>query len=138
MVDLIDEKLLSMLEKNAKMTNQEIADNVGLTEGAVRRRIKVLEQSGIVVGYKARIKYHLLDKTHMIVGLDISPESFNSVILKLKGLPEINELYTTTGDHVAIFVAAVKSSQANEFVKRIEGIKGIRHVYPAFVQEIVK
>ncbi len=138
MLDLIDEKLLNMLEKNAKLTNKEIASKVGLTEGAVRRRIRILEQSHIIIGYKARIKYNLIDKTYMIVGLDIAPEHFNSVILKLKDMPEIKELYTTTGDHVAVFIASISSGKVNSFIEEIEKIEGMRHVYPAFVQEIVK
>ncbi|MGC8629362.1 MAG: Lrp/AsnC family transcriptional regulator [Candidatus Micrarchaeia archaeon] len=138
MFDLTNEKLLGILERNAKQTNQEIAKKLGLTEGAVRKRIKRLEQERVIIGYKARIRYQLFDKTLLIVGLDIAPESFNDVIGRLKNIPEIAEVYSTTGDHSAIFVSAVSSGRASEFIKGIEHMKGIRHAYPAFVQETVK
>ncbi len=138
MLDITNEKLLGILERNAKLTNQEIAKKLGLTEGAVRKRIKKLEEERVIIGYKARIRYHLFDKTMLIVGLDIAPDSFNSVINRLKQMPEIAELYSTTGDHSAIFVSAVSSARASEFISGIERMKGIRHAYPAFVQETVK
>ncbi len=138
MLDITNERLIGMLETDAKLTNKEIANRLGLTEGAVRKRIKKLEEEHVIIGYKARIRYHLLDKTMMIVGLDIAPESFNEVMNTLKQTSRITELYATTGDHSAIFVASVDSNKASEFISGIEQIKGIRHVYPALVQETLK
>ncbi|MEM3781828.1 MAG: Lrp/AsnC family transcriptional regulator [Candidatus Micrarchaeaceae archaeon] len=138
MLDLISEKLLALLERNADMTNQELASKLGLTEGAVRKRIKKLESERIVIGYKARIRYQVADKTMLIVGLDIAPERFNDVISRLKERKEIAELYATTGDHAAIFVASTGSSNASNFIREIERMDGIRRVYPAFVQDVVK
>ncbi|MEM0147027.1 MAG: Lrp/AsnC family transcriptional regulator [Candidatus Micrarchaeaceae archaeon] len=138
MLELTNENLLYLLERKANMTNQEIANKIGLTEGAVRKRIKKLENEHIVIGYKARIRYQIVDKTMLIVGLDIAPEHFNDVINRLKERKEIAELYATTGDHAAIFVAATGSGNASAFIKEIERMQGMRHVYPAFVQDIIK
>lgn len=138
MIDEIDRKIIYIIERNSNLTNNEIAKKLELTEGAVRKRIKGLEAKRIIIGYKARIRHQLIDETMLIVGLNIAPERFRIVIEKVKGIKEVRELYATTGDHSAIFIASIESAEANDFIKKIEGIKGINAVYPAFVQEIIK
>ncbi|MGC9205082.1 MAG: Lrp/AsnC family transcriptional regulator [Candidatus Micrarchaeia archaeon] len=138
MLEEISRKLVGILERNSSLTNSEIAKMLGLTEGAVRKRIKKLESDRVIVGYKARVRHQLIDETMLIIGLSIAPEHFRSVIEKIKRINEVSEIYATTGDHSAIFVASLESVKANSFVKRIEEIKGVTAVYPAFVQEIIK
>lgn len=55
MIDAIDFKLLKLLEKNAKLTNKELAAELGLTITPVHERIKKLEREGYVTRYKAEI-----------------------------------------------------------------------------------
>ena len=55
MLDTIDLKLLKLLERNAKLTNKELAAQLGLTITPVHERIKKLEREGFVTRYKAEI-----------------------------------------------------------------------------------
>jgi DNA-binding Lrp family transcriptional regulator len=66
------------------------------------------------------------------------PEKFREVLSRLGKIEEISELYATSGDHVAIFVAVVPSQRVNSFISGIERIEGIRKVYPSLVQEVLK
>ncbi len=138
MVDEIDVKLVKMLVKDSSTTNRELAKALKLTEGSIRSRKKKLEKEHVLLGYSARVRYHLLDEVQMFTGLDLMPEKFNAVLDKLKRIDEINELYVTSGDHVAIFVAVVPSQEVSSFISSIEQIDGVRKVYPALVQEVLK
>ena len=138
MLDATNEKIIKMIESDAKQTNEQIAKVLGLSEGAVRKRIKKLEEEKVIIGYKARIKHSLIGKTTIIIGFDIAPEYFNSAIEAIKSKEEALEVYSTTGDHTAIAVAVTDSEKARQFVSSLEKIKGVRHVYPAFVQETIK
>jgi Transcriptional regulators len=55
MLDEIDRKLLDLLQTDAKLSNAELAQAVGLTASTVFERVKKLEQKGIITGYGARV-----------------------------------------------------------------------------------
>ncbi|MGV8084705.1 MAG: Lrp/AsnC family transcriptional regulator [Candidatus Bilamarchaeum sp.] len=55
MKDTTDDRILDLLQKNARMSNVEIAKSVGLTEGAIRRRVSNLEKSGVISKYTIEI-----------------------------------------------------------------------------------
>ena len=53
MLDAIDRKILALLQRDARLTTQQIADDVGLTLSPCHRRIKLMEQAGIIERYVA-------------------------------------------------------------------------------------
>jgi len=63
-LDNYDKAILRALQENGRLTNQEIADRIGLSPSACLRRFKALEESGIIIGYRT-----LLDAKKM--GLDL-------------------------------------------------------------------
>ena len=50
-MDYIEYKILSVLQKNARLTNLEIAKQVGLSASPCLRRVKTLEDTGVISGY---------------------------------------------------------------------------------------
>ncbi|AIY41961.1 Leucine-responsive regulatory protein [Collimonas arenae] len=54
-IDLTDLRILRHLEKNAKTTNQELADAVNLSASACFRRVKLMEDAGVIAGYRCAI-----------------------------------------------------------------------------------
>lgn len=52
-MDRIDKKILGLIQEDARLTTAEIADKVGLSASPCARRIKRLEQDGIIAGYHA-------------------------------------------------------------------------------------
>lgn len=53
--DRIDVKILGLLQRDSRMTNQELADAVGLSPSACLQRVKRMEKTGIIAGYSAHI-----------------------------------------------------------------------------------
>ncbi len=54
-VDMVDLKILELLQENARMTLKEIASRVYLTSPAVSARIEKLEKAGVIEGYHAKV-----------------------------------------------------------------------------------
>jgi Lrp/AsnC family transcriptional regulator, leucine-responsive regulatory protein len=64
-MDDIDQEILTILQKNARISNKQIADMVHLTPPAVTARIKRMEKSEVIEGYKAVVNAKKLDKAIM-------------------------------------------------------------------------
>lgn len=55
-LDKIDLKILSKLQKNGRITNQELADSVGLSASPCLNRVRRLEKTGVIIGYQTHIE----------------------------------------------------------------------------------
>ncbi len=62
MIDQIDRKLLGLLQGDARLSNAELAEAVGLTVSSVHERVKKLEKKGIITGYVATVDAEKLGK----------------------------------------------------------------------------
>lgn len=138
MVDDIDTKILEEMQKNPEATIQEIANSLAISKGTVRNRIYRMKENGLIFGFKLRVSYRQMGLEDAFIGLDISPENFISVLDEIKNFSFVKELYSTTGDHVAIAYIVEDSRNIENCVKKINEVNGVRKVYPAFVQKIIK
>jgi Lrp/AsnC family transcriptional regulator for asnA, asnC and gidA len=137
-LDDIDEKILSILQKNARATFTEIAKQLNLSEAAVRKRVKKLEKSGIIKNYITNINYSSVGKIASILGIDTTPEDYLKVVKYLKELKKENsfilELYTSTGDHMIMMKVVFNTQEEfSSFIQKIEKIKGVTKVCPAIL-----
>lgn len=133
-LDAIDRRLLAALQENGRLTATELAERVGLTTSPCLRRLRLLEEAGIIRGYTA-----LLDQKK--VGLPISV--FVSIKLERQGeeqlarfeaavrrCPEVLECYLMTGPRDYLLrIVARDLADYERFVKetltRIDGIANI-------------
>jgi Lrp/AsnC family leucine-responsive transcriptional regulator len=54
-IDQADRKLLNLVQENARLSNQELAERAGLSSSACWRRMKTLEEAGVIAGYSALV-----------------------------------------------------------------------------------
>ncbi|SBW01887.1 Transcriptional regulator protein [uncultured Alphaproteobacteria bacterium] len=54
-IDLADARILAALQENGRLTNQELAETVGLSASPCWRRVRQLEEAGVIEGYRARV-----------------------------------------------------------------------------------
>ena len=101
-LDGFDRALLGALQADASATNADLADQVGLSASQISRRRQALEQSGMIVGYRA-----LVDRAAL--GLDVvvlvhvtmarhSPENARRFRQLALARPEVLDAYTLTGE----------------------------------------
>ncbi len=136
-MDEIDRKIVFLLLDNAKLSLQNIADVLGISKATVGNRLKNLE-GNVILGYKARVDFSLLSMDEIFLGLDISPENYMDAVEQIKKFDFVKELYLTSGDHVAIARIVAEKDRTKEIMEKLGSVEGIRKMYPAFVQKIIK
>jgi len=84
MIDSTDKKIISILQENARLSNAEIAEKVGLTASSVHERVKKLEKKGILKGYVAIVDAEKLGKPMMaFIRLNVSSQTIRETMQKL-------------------------------------------------------
>lgn len=136
-----EERILSVLENDAQASYAEIADQVDVSKPTVRKYIERLEDDGVIVGYSADVDPKKLPSQSIaLVGFDAESERYVEVIRELKDVPEVESLYTSSGDHM--LMAEVRAQDGNAVGKVIEttllDIDGVTAAHPCFLQERLK
>jgi len=132
-MDERDVKILNTLVKNARTSYVELAKILGITEAAVRKRVKRLEEKRIIQRYTIVVEPALLGFTTVaIVGIDTKPEALLKTHDALKRISGVQYSALSSGDHNIIFEIWCKNSK--ELRKAMENIKlmpGVKRVCPA-------
>jgi Lrp/AsnC family transcriptional regulator for asnA, asnC and gidA len=139
-LDEKDLKILEILSKNARATYTEIAKEVGLSDVAVLKRVKSLEQKGIIRRYTIKVDNKKLGYNAVsITGLDVEPEKLFDVINYLKDKSYVKYLALTSGDHtVMTIIWARDSEELSEIHRALSALEGVKRVCPAIVLELFK
>jgi len=100
-MDGFDLKLLDALQDNGRLTNHELAERVGLSPSQCSRRRAVLEDTGVIEGYRAQLSSDALG-LELTVFVEVSlaahsPEIARGFAELLNAMDEIQEAYTLTG-----------------------------------------
>lgn len=112
-MDDFDRKLLASLQRKGAQTNQELADNVGLSPSQISRRRQQLEADGVIVGYEARLSPDKLGfgiRVFVHVKLAAhSPHNSRRFADLVQRTPEILEAHALTGDSDYMLKILVKN-----------------------------
>ena len=139
-LDSIDRRILNLLQNDARMTNLELAERVGLSPTPCARRVKRLEESGIIDRHVT-----LLDQTRLglnitaMVGITMdrhTPERFENFERKVSRFPEVVECSIVTGQAADYLLKAVLPDMTyyEEFLLgRLTRIEGVVGVHSSFV-----
>ena len=136
-----EERILSVLEDDAQASYAEIADRVDVSKPTVRKYIERLEDEEVIVGYSADVDPKKLpSRSIALVGLDAESERYVDVIRALKDVPEVEALYTSSGDHMLMAEVRAQDGDAVGDVidERILGVEGVTAAPPSFLQERLK
>lgn len=136
-LDLKDTTILEMLENNARTTYTDIAKKLKVTEAAIRKRVKKLEEKEVILGYKATVNYKKLGFSNkVIMGVDTKPKDYFKVISILKDVTYIKNLTTSSGDHMIMFEVWVKNmDELNSYLEEINNIEGVTESCPSIIHE---
>ncbi len=142
--DAIDKKLLSLLQTDAKRTNKEYANKLGLSTTAVYERIKRLERSGVISHYAALLNKKKISKAFQVLchvkltqHIEKNVLQFENEIVKLE---EVSECYHISGEYDYILKIHVSDMEAyREFmVTKLTAISNIGSTQSSFVINEVK
>ncbi|HLS68668.1 MAG TPA: Lrp/AsnC family transcriptional regulator [Kiloniellales bacterium] len=116
-LDDVDRHILRVLRRNARISNAALAEEVGLSPSACLRRVRILEQEGVIRGYTAIIGRSAEDEgIAVIIQITLerqTEEYFRRFEAAVRRFAEIRECYLMTG--VADYLLRVNVEQGDDF-----------------------
>lgn len=134
-LDRLDRRILAELQRDGGLSNQELADRIGLSPSPCSRRVRQLEEAGVIQG-----RVTLLDRARL--GLDLTaliqismdrhtPDRFEAFEAQIRQYPEVQQCYLITGQDADYLLKVVVPDMDHyqEFllgkITRIEGVSGV-------------
>ncbi|EDM46152.1 Lrp/AsnC family transcriptional regulator [Marinobacter algicola] len=139
-IDNIDRNILEQLQQNGSLTNQELADKVGLSPSPCLRRVRALEEAGVIVRQVTILDHKKLGLSLtaiILIGMDRhTPERFATFERQVGEYPEVQECYLITGqdaDYMLKVVVPDMDHYHHFLLNRITRIQGVSGVHSSFV-----
>jgi len=140
-LDRIDQKIIRLLEGNSRLSFAELAEEVGLSKTPCWKRVKALEDAGVIRGYSlvvdpAKIGFGL----EAFVQVTISPESYVDFEAAVVRHPLIRRCHATTGeDDYVLQIIAVDMTELDELLrKEIALLPGVRRTVTSMITREIK
>jgi Lrp/AsnC family leucine-responsive transcriptional regulator len=139
-IDRYDIRILAALQEDGSLSNQEIADRVGLSASPCSRRIRLLHEAGVIASTVVRLAPDKLglDLTVLIhIRMDRhTPERFNNFETIVSSFPEVQECYLITGqeaDYQLKIIVPNMDEYQRVLLEKITRIEGVIGVHSSFV-----
>ena len=139
-MDRFDRLILQVLQEDGRISNQDLADRIGLSPSPCLRRVRALEEACVVIGYRALLSAKALGYTLMAliyISMDKhTPERFEHFEKEVAQIPEVMECLLVTGQDADYQIkVVVKDMDAFQelLLNRITRIQGVTGVHSSFV-----
>ncbi len=124
-LNYVDEKIIRILKNDSRKSFVEIANDIGMSESAVRRRVKNMQDTGVIK--KFTIDMGPSNKTSAITLISVSSAAdtanVSNQLLSLKG---VDIVYEITGQYdIATIIVAPTISEINSYIDDIRKIDGV-------------
>jgi len=143
-LDRIDRRILQQLQADGRMTNVELARRVGITAPPCLRRVRALEEAGLIRGYHAEVAPEALGYPLTIfaqVGLASQAESdLQAFEALVRGWPEVREAHMLAGetDFLLKIVATDWDSYQRFLSAKLTSAPNVAHVKSAMTLRVSK
>ncbi|WP_280563473.1 Lrp/AsnC family transcriptional regulator [Chromohalobacter sp. 48-RD10] len=139
-LDRYDRQILDILQRHGRINNQELAERIGLSPSPCLRRVRALEDSGLITGYRAlvdakRLGHSLTALLHISMDRH-TPERFANFEAKVAALPQVQECLLITGqeaDYQLKVVVHDMDDYQNLLLNQITRIEGVTGAHSSFV-----
>ncbi len=139
-IDRYDREILQILQKEGRISNQDLADRIGLSPSPCLRRVRALEEAAVITGYRALVSAKALGYTLMAliyISMDKhTPERFEHFEKEISKITEVLECLLVTGQDADYQIkVVVKDMDAYQelLLNRITRIQGVTGVHSSFV-----
>ena len=143
-LDAIDRKIIALLQRDSRITMQDLADKVGLSVSPCHRRVKLLEERGVITRYVATVDQQSLG-LHVSVFISIKlarqkEEDLDRFAKAISGWEEVLECYLMTGnrDYLLRVVVADLASYETFLKSKLTRLDGIASIESSFALSQVK
>jgi len=143
-LDKFDLSILEALQRDARMSLQELAGLVGLTSSPCWTRIKRMEEAGVIEGYSVRVNAAKVGLSDTVIVQATLDNHSDAALIEfgeaLAAIPEVLDAYLVSGDYDYFIRIAVSDTRDYERLlrERLYKIPGIRHSKSSFVLRQLK
>ncbi|MDR3390864.1 MAG: Lrp/AsnC family transcriptional regulator [Sulfuriferula sp.] len=139
-IDKFDRQILRELQQDGRISNQELADRIGLSPSPCLRRVRALEEAGVITAYRALVDAKSLGLSLMAlvhISMDQhTPERFSHFEAAIGEIPEVMECLLITGqdaDYQLKVLVQDMDAYQELLLNRINRIAGVTGVHSSFV-----
>jgi Lrp/AsnC family leucine-responsive transcriptional regulator len=123
-IDTLDERILSELQLNGRLTMKALAERVGLSSPAMIERVRRLEERGVLAGYRAIIDPAAIGRVlTAMISADVDHRYHEAFLNRLRSEPAVEECYRTTG--AASFLVKVHVASTEELEQLVDELGGV-------------
>lgn len=143
-MDAVDRKILAVLQEDGRISNADLADRVRLTQSPCLRRVRRLEEAGVIRGYAAQVDPESLGFGFQVfVSVSMQAEDQGAIATfeqQLGELVEVLEAYRLFGEPDYLLRVGCKDIESYErfYSERLTAIPGVRSVTSHMVMKKVK
>lgn len=143
-LDKIDLEIISILQKDGRISNLDLAERINLSPSPCSRRVKQLEQHGVIKGYGAKVNPTAMGQ-HINVLINVklhsqTPEDIDDFIKTIEDLPQVTECLLLTGsiDYMLRVQTENVESLKTFVLKKLKTIPSVAETSTKLVLDVVK
>ncbi|XES76649.1 MAG: AsnC family transcriptional regulator [Candidatus Bathyarchaeia archaeon] len=124
-MDDVDRKIIQILKDDGRAGYIDIGKQISLSEGAVRKRIKTLSDTGVI--QKFTIKVGVTEGAEAIALLSVSPSlPTQEVSKRIQKIPNVETIYEVTGEYdIVVVISGINVVEVNEGIEKIRRVEGV-------------
>ena len=114
-IDTLDERILSELQTNGRLTMKALAERVGLSSPAMIERVRRLEERGVLAGYRAVVDPSAIGRPlTALISIDLERRHHDVFLNRLRSEPSVESCHRITGEHSYLVKVHVSSTEELE------------------------
>ncbi len=139
-IDNKDREILNFLIENGRISLKELGSKLGISDVAIRKRIKKLEDARIIKGYTVKVDPKALGYNVVsLTGVDVEPGDLIRVARELAGKSYAKSSWITAGDHsIMLEIWARNEEEMDSIIEEISKMRGVTRICPAVVTQRLK
>ena len=143
-IDETDKKIINILQENGRITNAQLAAEIGISPPGMLERVKRLENAGIIHRYVALVNPEKVNKgTLAFVSVSLAAHRLQAIdrfTEEINKLPEVLECYHIAGGDDFLLKVAVKDIREYEelVLHKLTPIKGVNKINTTFILSTIK
>ncbi len=143
-LDEIDKKILQVMQKDGRITNLQLSNEIGLSPAPTLERVRKLERSNVIESYHARLNARkmgyglkVIIQVSLIRQIDNAMQKFTRKVIEI---PEVIECLQVTGEYDYYLKALVKDIEALDKLvnQKLSTIEEIRQMHSSVILSTVK
>ena len=139
-IDSTDSSIITILEKNARLSFRKIAKKVGVSVATVMNRVNKLEKEGAIKRYSVILDYDILEyDLQALISIIVSKGKLFQVEKKIASHPNVVAVYDITGHFDVIVLTRFKTRKSlDSFLKKIQSLDFVEKTETQIILNTIK